>query len=316
MPVSRREFLAATAAGMALSGLGRAEEATVQTKGIVLLAGPRSHGYGEHEHPASCQLMADRLNRIDGIEATVVLSWPADESLLHNTDALIVYADGGSQHPLNGHFEKLATLLRGGLGLGLLHYALVVEGDEPRRQMLEGLGGYYEPNWSVNPMWTADFGELHDHPVTRGITPFALNDEWYYHMRFRPEMRGVTPLLTTLPTADSLSRPDGPHSGNPHVRKAVLDEKQPQHLAWCVERGDGGRGLGFTGLHWHWNWAHDGFRTFLLNAACWLAHAPVPKAGIRSPRPTLDDLVKLIGPPPAEWNRQSVVARMNGWQSR
>jgi hypothetical protein len=258
--------------------------------------------------------MAHQLNRIDGIKATVVLDWPTDESLLRHADALIVYADGGDRHPLNGHFEKLSMLVRGGMGLGLLHYALIVDGDEPRGQVLNAIGGYYEPSWSVNPIWTAEFGELPDHPITRGIKPFAVKDEWYYHMRFRPGLRGVTPLLTTLPTADSLSRPDGPHSGNPIVREAVLEEKRPQHLAWCVERGDGGRGFGFTGLHWHWNWAHDGFRTFLFNAACWLARAPVPRAGIRSPRPALDELVGLIGPPPPTWSRQSVVDHINSWK--
>lgn len=314
MSISRREFLAATVAGLTLPGSVRAGEASVPAKRIVLLAGPHSHGYGEHEHPASCRFMADRLNRVDGIEATVVLGWPGDETVLRNADALIVYADGGSQHPLNGHFEKLAVLVRGGMGLGLLHYALIVDGDKPRQQMLDGIGGYYEPDWSVNPIWTAEFSQLPAHAITHGVKPFTINDEWYYHMRFRPEMRKVSPLLTTLPPPSSLSRPDGPHSGNPHVRRTVLEEKRPQHLAWCVERGDGGRGFGFTGLHWHWNWAHDAFRMFLLNAACWLAKAPVPKAGISSQRPALDELFRLIGPPPANWNRQSVVERITAWK--
>ena len=59
-------------------------------------------------------------------------------------------------------------------------------------------------------------------------------------MRFRPEMQGVTPILTDLPGEETLSRPDGPHSGNAAVRKAVA-AKQPQTLAWAYERPDGGR---------------------------------------------------------------------------
>jgi len=133
-------------------------------------------------------------------------------------------------------------------------------------------------------------------------------------MRFREGLEGVQPLLTALPPPESLDRPDGPHSGNPHVRKAVLEEQRPQHLAWCAERAGGGRGFGFTGGHWHWNWAHDGFRTLLVNAACWLAGADVPATGFATPRPTLDELVERVGTPPEGWDRAAVEARIAGWE--
>jgi len=41
-------------------------------------------------------------------------------------------------------------------------------------------------NWSVNPHWTAKYEKFPDHPISRGVKPFEINDEWYYHMRFRP----------------------------------------------------------------------------------------------------------------------------------
>src|SRR5690606_35018322 len=121
---------------------------------------------------------------------------------------------------------------------------------------LDWVGGYFETHWSVNPHWVMELTELLEHPITRGVVPYTIDDEWYYHMRFREGMRGVTPILTALLSPSSLERPDGPHSGNPHVRAAVLERKEPQHMAWAVEREDGGRGFGFTGGHWHWNWGH------------------------------------------------------------
>ena len=42
----------------------------------------------------------------------------------------------------------------------------------------------------------AEVAALPDHAITRGVRPFAIEDEWYYHMRFRPGMRDVVPLLT------------------------------------------------------------------------------------------------------------------------
>jgi hypothetical protein len=96
-------------------------------------------------------------------------------------------------------------------------------------------------------------------------------------MRFRENMQGVTPILTAIPPASTLQRPDGPHSGNPHVRAKA---GQPQHVAWAVERDDGGRGFGCTGGHWHWNWGDENFRRVMLNAIVWAAHEEVPAGGV------------------------------------
>ena len=58
--------------------------------------------------------------------------------------------------------------------------------------------------WSVNPWWTPEFKELPKHEVTRGVKPFAINDEWYYHMRFVPEMKGVTSILAAVPPKSTI----------------------------------------------------------------------------------------------------------------
>ncbi len=313
MKLTRRTFLGTSAAALAtLTSSSTVKANLTRIKRIVLLAGPPSHSYGGHEHPAGCRLLADRLNRADGIVARAIVGWPEDESVLKDIDALIVFGDGDSHHPLNGHFDELEPMAERGVGLGFLHYALIVEGEKPHRQLLDWIGGVYELNWSVNPHWVAKVRQLPEHSITRGVEPFTIDDEWYYHMRFRPKMKGVTPLLSARATKKSLSRPDGPHSGNPHVREAVR-KKQPQHLAWCTEREDGGRGFGFTGLHWHWNFAHDGFRTFLLNACCWLAGARIPERGFPSERPTLDELIEGIGAPPEGWKRESAQKLIDHW---
>ena len=137
---------------------------------------------------------------------------------------------------------------------------------------------------------SSNFKTLPDHPITRGVSPFELNDEWYYHMRFIEGMKGVTPILTALPPASSLVRPDGLRSGNPDVRKAVANGES-QHVAWAYERPDGkGRGFGFTGAHNHVSWKDDNFRKVVLNAILWTAHVDVPKNGVPSRTPTDEEL--------------------------
>jgi hypothetical protein len=108
-----------------------------------------------------------------------------------------------------------------------------------------------------------------------------MRDEWYFHMRFRDAMKGVTPILSDVPPESTMRRSDGPHEGNPAVREAVK-RGEPQHVAWATERANGGRGFGFTGGHFHKNWGHDDFRKVVLNAILWIAKADVPTGGVES----------------------------------
>ena len=189
--------------------------------------------------------------------------------------------------------------MRRGIGLVCIHYGVEVPRGVSGQRFLNWIGGYFEPNWSVNPHWVAKFESLPKHPTTRGVEPFEVDDEWYYHMRFSTELTRVTPILTSLPPAETLDREDGSHSGNPAVRKAILKEKQPQHLAWAFVRGDGvGRGFGFTGGHWHRNWRHDNFRKIVLNAIVWTAHGEVPVDGVASQTPSEEELTTNQDYPP------------------
>ena len=45
-----------------------------------------------------------------------------------------------------------------------------------------------------------------NHPATRGVKPFELTDEWYFHLRLRDD---VIPLLQAHPPAGTLGRPAG-----------------------------------------------------------------------------------------------------------
>ena len=169
--------------------------------------------------------------------------------------------------------------------MGAVHYGVEVPAGDPGFAMLRWTGGYFEMFWSVNPTWKADFKKLPVHPITRGVQPFEIQDEWYYHMRFTPDLQGVTPILSVVPPADTLNRPDGPHSGNPFVRAAVA-KGEAQHLMWAYERPaawGGGRGFGFTGGHFHRNWGNSEFRKLALNAVLWISGVEVPASGVTAP---------------------------------
>lgn len=258
---------------------------------IVFIAGKASHGPGEHEHRAGCMLLADHLNRSGlPVEAVVVTNgWPEDESVFEGASAIVMYADGGPHHPAMPHLGKLRQMANAGVGIGCIHYGVEIPNGDPGNAFLDLIGGYFATDWSVNPHWDANFKDLPKHAVTRGIDDFQIRDEWYYHMRFREGMEGITPILSDLPPEGTLKRRDGPHSNNPHVRAAVLERKEPQHVMWVYERPvslGGGRAFGFTGGHFHRNWKHDDHRGVVLNAIAWIANLDIPENGVPTQTPT------------------------------
>jgi len=252
------------------------------TREILLLAGTPSHPHLEHEHNADAVLFARILNSVPGIHATASRNgWPSDPTLIEKADAVWMFCNGGGGHlaAQAGHAAQIQTAVRRGAGIMLYHYALEPPETALHREFLDWVGGYFELNYSVNPVFEADFKTLPKHPVTRGVRPFRITDEWYYNMRFPEQMKGVTQILIAVPPASSLSRPDGPHEGNPEVRSKI---GQPQCLMWAYERAGGGRGIGFTGGHFHMNLADDNFRKIILNALVWIAGGEVPPQGIES----------------------------------
>jgi type 1 glutamine amidotransferase len=283
----RREFLS-SAAGIAAWATGAA--GSPSKKRIAFVAGRKTHGFGEHAHNAGCLFLAKCLNdNVPGIEAAVHQDgWPDDPSFFDGAAALVVFADGGDRHPILPHLGAVDRLMRQGAGLAMLHYALCVPKGESGDKFLEWIGGFYETYWSVNPSWTARFNKLPEHPITRGVRPFAIYDEWYYHMRFRKNMEGITPILTAVPPDSTREGPFGPHSGNAVVRSR---KGMPEHVAWAYQRPDGGRGFGFTGGHFHWAWGHDEFRRIVLNGIVWIAGLEPPVGGVRSSTPAWEELL-------------------------
>jgi type 1 glutamine amidotransferase len=283
-------------------------------KKVVFLAGTPSHGYGAHEHRAGSLILAGALNQnVPGVHAVVYDNgWPSDPTALDNADAIVLYCDGADGHPVNRHLDEVDALLKRGVGLACFHFGVEVPKGPSGDAFLDWIGGYFELFWSVNPHWTANFAALPDHPITRGVEPFTINDEWYYHMRFREGMDGITPILTAVPPETTRQGKDGGRSGNPAVRERT---GMPEHVAWARQRPDGGRGFGFTGGHVHWNWGNDQFRKLALNALVWVAGAEVPPDGVPSSPLSIEDLeANQDYPPPADFDRERIVDLLASWR--
>jgi hypothetical protein len=170
-----------------------------------------------------------------------------------------------------------------------MHYAVEVPKGEQGERFKKWIGGHYESGYSTNPHWTAGVEIKEGHPISRGVPGFSANDEWYYNMRFA-DPKTAEDIVTGVPTREKINRyihwtPDG---------EKGLGKRQT--MMWAVERPDGGRGIGFTGGHWHRNWAIDDFRRLVLNAILWTAKVEVPDSGVVSQPVTEAQLNENLDP--------------------
>jgi len=266
-------------------------------KQILMIAGRPSHGPGQHEHNAGTLLLAKWINTVRGVHASTSLNgaWP-DDKALQNADAIFIFCDGAEGH-LAFQGERTAAISKAaarGAGLMFIHFAVEPPAKRGHEEMLNWLGGFFELNYSINPHWEPRFDNLPKHPITRGVKPFQIRDEWYYNMRFREGGPKVTPILVATPPADTV-KADGIRSGNPDVRSKI---GQPQIMSWAAERPDGGRSMGFTGTHYHANLGDENFRKILLNSLLWVAKVNVPRNGVEV-KFNPDELKENLDPKPA-----------------
>jgi type 1 glutamine amidotransferase len=302
MPTSSRWLRNLAGLGLLAALVVSAWPARGADKRIVLIAGRPSHPPGMHEFRAGNLLFQKALSGVSGVTVEVYdMGWPSkmvdgarvdDHSALENADAVLIYADGGKNHPaLQGDRMKVIDALAAkGAGLAFGHYGVEVPAGPSGDAMHRWTGGYYEHLYSVNPMWKPDFQKFPDHPVTRGVKPFATHDEWYFNMRWTPDpgAKGrITPILVATPGEEVRKGPYvSPRGPYDHI---IADNGRAETMMWIYERPDGGRSFGFTGGHTHANWGDASQRRIVLNALLWIAGAEVPAGGVQD-RITPEDL--------------------------
>lgn len=248
---------------------------------IVLIAGDKSHGPGEHEYIKTVRLlktMLDKSNVRDQVKTEIVLhGWPQDETLLDSADLILTISDSQdgdlfAPAPFMTP-QRMAVMdkqMRRGCGFATIHFTTFAP-DSVGKKILDWGGGYFDwqgddgkRSWysAIKILDTAVRPATPDHPVLSGVRPFKIKEEFYYNIRFNEDDSRLKPLLE-VPALGGRSE-----SGNV--------------VAWAVERADGGRGFSTTMGHYYSNWQHGDFRKFMLNAIVWAAGANIPAKGVEA----------------------------------
>lgn len=255
-------------------------------KKIVIIAGKKSHGpddNGVHDYPAQARLLACCLKRAlgDAVETTLAYDdhWPS--AAIAAADCLAVLSDGkdgdkpfatASQLSTPERRAEVDALCARGGGLAVFHFSLFApENLEP--WMLERCGGCFsweqdgQRDWHSRISWAKGHLDMAlDHDLLRGFDGAPLHEEYYHRLRFDP---AVTPLV---------------------IQRALEGTGDEQHVAWCLERSDGGRSFGTSMGHSLDSFRHHGLRTLALNAIAWCAGIEVPEGGLRVPFAERDEV--------------------------
>jgi len=250
---------------------------SVAAKKVVFLAGKKSHGPGEHEYEKACRLLTRCLetsSNVKGFRTEVHLNgWPKDPKTLDDSDCIVVYSDGAdhneADHPLlvGDRMSVIEKQMKRGCGLVLIHYSTIT--PVKRTEFLDWVGGHFDYETGSGPNHWASAIKFCEskpmpatpgHPVLRGVTPFDLREEYYYHLKLRTGESGFAPILNV----------------------SIPGESEVQTVAWALQRKDGGRGFATTCGHPYSNFVDDSFRRVLLNAIVWAAKGDVPRGGVLS----------------------------------
>ncbi len=270
-PYARLALVALVAVGSAVLPLTGGEAPGDATgKRVVLIGGKKSHGPGEHDFVSGLGEIKQALLTTTNVHGLSVVSfpgeWPADSAALAGANTVVWYFDGIQQtpHPLLNPERRaaFAKLMEQGVGLVCLHQATSLPEDNTSIPLLDWLGACrYGMIDRANVMcaYTQSHGES---AVARGWTSFSYKDEIYPTLRFAPDLKGITPLLTAI----------------------APPEKPVEHtVAWTYERSGGGRSFGFTGLHYVTSMRVEPVRRLVLNGILWSAHVEIPAGGVDSP---------------------------------
>jgi putative heme-binding domain-containing protein len=235
---------------------------------IVLVAGPKDHGPGEHDYPAWQKRWTQLLSRADQVKVETAEAWPSAEQW-KTADVVAMFSANPAWEPAKAK-ELDAFFARGG-GLVLLHYA--VNGQRAPDQWAQRIGLAWNPNGSRFRHGELDlnFQMPRPHPITAGFTTLRFVDESYWNLIGDP--------------------------AKVQVLATQVEEGKPQPLVWTYEP-PGGRV--FCSILGHYSWTFDDplFRVLVLRGMAWVAREPVDRfASLALPGARVSDSAAVFSSP-------------------
>lgn len=234
---------------------------------VILIAGAtkKVDRPGHHDYLAGCRLLQDLLQQTPKVEAILVKEdWPENETVFDGAKAIVFYTDGGGKQAYLAspdRITRIQKLVDAGVGVVSIHQAVEFP-ENLTKQSAGWTGAIYKKPRAGRGHWDSTHDQFPDHPVTRGVTSWKINDGWLNGFTFTADADKITPLVW---------------SGKEHVGSQKGGEKDV--VAWTYDRPDGGRSFNFSGLDAHSAFENSGMNQLLVNGILWSAKMSVPEKG-------------------------------------
>ncbi|MCC7473830.1 MAG: ThuA domain-containing protein [Pirellulales bacterium] len=212
---------------------------------IVLVAGPKDHGVGEHDYPAWQKAWSVLLSASANVTVDTAWEWPTNEQF-EESDVVVIHQHGAWNERRAADTD--AFLERGG-GLVYIHWSLDGGNHGPEFARRIGLAKDRALAFRHGPL-DLMFNRRQPHPITRNFERLKLVDEAYW------KLSGELPSDRILATSD--------------------EDGEPQPQLWTTEPG---KGRVFVCIPGHYSWTFDDplFRVLLLRGIAWTAREPVDR---------------------------------------
>jgi putative heme-binding domain-containing protein len=213
---------------------------------IVLAAGPKDHGPGEHDYPLWQRRWFNLLSLADNVRVDMATGWPSPGQM-KKADVIVFYSANPSWTAERA--KELDAFLAHGGGLVYLHYA--VDGRAAVDDLAERIGLAWRGGKSRYRHGTLELTFLDPkHPITKGFNKVKFVDESYWELAGDPKRI--------------------------HLLASGIEGGKAKPLLWSREHG---KGRVFVSILGHYTWTFDDplFRILILRGLCWTAREPADR---------------------------------------
>ncbi len=234
-----------------LAGIASAEteppsDETLKPLNILLVAGKKDHGPGEHDYPAWLRMWSDLMSAGKSVTVSTAMQWPTVEQI-EAADTIVFFQrgqwDAERTRAIDAH-------LAAGRGLVYIHWAIEGGSDAPQFAQRIGMASNSKATQYRHGPLDVSFRSGSDHPIARNFEALELIDESYW------KLLGDPTKIQTIAT--------------------VVEAGEVHPMFWTMEPD---RGRVFVSIPGHYSWTFDDplYRTLLLRGIAWSARESVDR---------------------------------------
>ncbi len=231
-----------------LAGAPDPPTATLPIK-VVLVAGKKDHGFGEHDYPRWQHVWSQLLAMAADTQVSTAWEWPSRLQWAE-ADVLVFFKRGNWTPERSAELKKFVS--RGG-GAVFIHWACEAGDHATALADIVGLASNFKQTKYRHGLIDLTFRGDSAHPITRGFEKTRFHDESYW------SLVGDTSRFHTLATCEE--------DGATHP------------LFWTLSPEGENQGRIFVSIPGHYSWTFDDplFRVLLLRGIAWSAQEPVDR---------------------------------------